>query len=258
MRPIMISIFGFDIKAYGLFIAIAFIVGMKLAAHFAKEDGGDPEIVYDLTLYILVSALIGARLLEVLVNYKDYFAHPGEIFKIWNGGLTFYGGLIAVIIVSYIYVKKKKIDFYSYADYMAPSMAFGYMFGRIGCFFAGCCYGEPAAAGDLCVTFNHPMSFAPRGVCLYPTQAYGALSALIIGIILLIVRKRRAFKGQLFLLFFMLYAPARFMIEFIRDDARGLYFNNSLSTSQIIGIPFFFGTLVLYYILNKKSRNSST
>jgi phosphatidylglycerol:prolipoprotein diacylglycerol transferase len=252
----MFSIFGLDIKSYGLFIAIGFLVGIKLIVYFTEKDGGDPELIYDLALYVLISAIIGARLLEVLVNYKEYFAHPKEIFAIWNGGLTYYGGLIAALLASVIYVKKKKMDFFRYADYVGPSLAIGYMFGRIGCFFAGCCYGKPAVSGHLCVTFTNPISFAPKGVCLYPTQLYGALSALIIAVILLIVRRRRSFKGQIFMLFFILYAPARFMIEFIRNDARGIYFHNHLSTSQLIGIPFFIGSLVFYFYLKKKNRLS--
>lgn len=254
MQPVLFSIFGLEIKAYGFFIAIAFLAGIQLAAYFIKKDGEDPEPLYDLSLYLLISAILGARLLEVIVNYKDYIDSPLDMFKIWNGGLTFYGGLIATVIVGKIYVKKHKLDFFKYGDYIAPSMAFGYMFGRTGCFFAGCCYGKAAAVGHFCQTFTHAESFAPKNVCLYPTQLYGALSALFIGIILLIMRKHHSFKGQLFLLFFILYAPARFAIEFLRNDTRGLYFNNLLSTSQLIGIPFFIGALIYYFHLRKKNK----
>jgi phosphatidylglycerol:prolipoprotein diacylglycerol transferase len=254
MQPILFSIFGLDIKAYGFFIALGFLIGINLAAHFAKKENENPEIVYDISIYMLLAGIIGARLLEVLVNYEDYISHPLEIFAIWRGGLTFYGGLIAALIVSVIYVKKKKIDYFRYADIVAPSLALGYMFGRIGCFFAGCCYGKPALHDHFCVTFTNPQSFAPQGVCLYPTQLYEILSAFIILIVLLVMRKYKSFKGQLFALFFILYAPTRFMVEFIRDDARGLYFNNLLSTSQLIGIPFFIGALMLYFYLKKKNK----
>jgi phosphatidylglycerol:prolipoprotein diacylglycerol transferase len=250
----MFSIFGLDIKSYGLFIAIAFLAGIKLIAYFIKKDGRDPEYHYDLSLYILVSAVIGARLLEVLVNYEEYFADPKQIFAIWNGGLTFYGGLIAAVIVSCFYLKKKKIDILEHADYVGPVLPLGYMFGRLGCLFAGCCYGKPAIGAHFCMTFTNPLSFAPKDVCLYPTQLYGAISGLVIFIILLIMRKYHTFRGQLLLLFFLLYAPARFTIEFIRDDNRGLYFNNHLSTSQLIGIPFFIAALILYFYLRKKKR----
>ncbi len=251
MHPILFTVFGLEIKAYGFFIAIGFLVGINLAAYFAKKEGIDPEKVYDLSLYILISAILGARILEVLINHEYYFSHPKEIIAIWNGGLTFYGGLIAALAVCLVYLRKQKNGFWQFADIMAPSLAIGYMFGRIGCFFAGCCYGKPVAAGSLCLTFTNPQSFAPKGVCLYPTQLYGALAALIIFIILLIMRRYHSFRGQLMLGFILLYAPARFFIEFFRNDSRGVYFGNTISTSQLIGIPFFIGALILYFYFRK-------
>ncbi len=255
MRPILFEIFGLEIKAYGFFIALGFLFAIRLAVHFAKKEDADPELVYDLSLYLLLAGVLGARFLEVVVNYKDYIQRPLDIFAIWKGGLTYYGGLIAAVFVSIYYMKKKKMDFFLYADICAPSLALGLMFGRIGCFFAGCCYGRVAPPGSLCVTFTHPLTFAsPRGVCLYPTQLYEAGAAFLIFLVLLLIKKYKTFKGQPFILFFLLYAPVRIGLEFLRNDVRGEYFNGMISTSQLIGIPLIIVGLAYYFYLRKKNR----
>ena len=141
MHPILLE-FGFiKIFTYGLLVATGFFVAILLASHQAKKEGLDPQKIIDLCFYILVSSLLGARLLYVIVEYQYFVAHPLEILKLWKGGLVYYGGLIFGMIVAVLYLKKKEMPLWQVADILAPSIAIGQAIGRWGCFFAGCCYG---------------------------------------------------------------------------------------------------------------------
>src|SRR5205814_1197736 len=142
----------FKLHTYGLMIAIAFLVGMQLAVREARrvdlsEARDFEQFVLDLCFWILVVAMIGARLLFIIVNWgKEYSSDPLKIFRIWEGGLVFYGGLIASILFSVSYSHRKKRDFFQVADMLIPSVALGHFFGRIGCFAAGCCWGKTVSS----------------------------------------------------------------------------------------------------------------
>src|SRR3989339_541590 len=174
MFPVLLKIGPISIFTYGFFIAVGFLAGIFLATKEAKRLGEDYEKIMDLCFYILVAAILGSRLFYVATSPEMFLKNPVEILKIWNGGLVFYGGFIAALVTGVIYLKVKNIPVWKTADIMAPSIALAHFFGRIGCFFAGCCYGKYC---DLpwAVTFNHPDSLAPTGIPLHPTQLYEAL-----------------------------------------------------------------------------------
>ncbi len=235
MYPILLKLGKINIYTYGFFIALGFFAGIFLAKKEAKRVGENPEMIMDLSFYILLSAIIGSRLLYVMTDPGFFFSNPIEIFKIWNGGLVFYGGFIAALIVSIFYLKKRKIPIWKTADIFAPSLAIGHFFGRIGCFSAGCCYGK---ASDLpwAVTFTDPNTLAkPIGVPLHPTQLYSALNNLIIFGILWFFRTRKRVDGQLFWLYVFIYGITRSLIEIFRGDFRGGIIFGIFSISQAIG-----------------------
>lgn len=246
------------IRLYGLMIGVGFVIGVYLAARQSKKEGVNPDRVVDLGVYMLLTALVGSRLLFVLTNLQHFASNPFEAFAIWKGGLVFYGGVLAAIPVGIWYVKRHRLPVWKTADIMAPSISLGHAFGRLGCFFAGCCYGAPCS-GAVCVTFHDPHSQAPLGVPLYPTQLMEASGEFLIFATLLLVRRSKAFDGQLFWLYALLYATLRFIIEFFRGDAvRGLYFGNAVSTSQIIAIGMFILSVLMMWRLRTENRKIGT
>lgn len=238
MYPVLIKIGSFAIYTYGLFVALGFISGVTIAKKEAERLGRDPGPVSDLCFYILLSSIVGARLFFVAVNPEMFIPTPLEIFKIWNGGLVFYGGFIAALIVTFVYLKKKKLPLWETTDILAPGLAAGHVLGRIGCFFAGCCFGKECHL-PWAVTFSHPLSLAPLGIPLHPSQLYEVANNLIVFGVLWWFRKRKAYDGQVFWTYLSMYGVTRAFLEIFRGDPRGLFFNGYLSVSQIIGLSLF-------------------
>lgn len=248
MCPILFEIGPLTIHTYGVFLAIGFIVGLIFAINQAKKQGIPKENILDLGFYILISAVVGSRLLFVIKEYKYYLKNPLDIIKFWEGGLVFYGGLLLAIIVVIFYTKKNALPLWKLADIIAPSLAIGYAIGRLGCFSAGCCYGKPTEL-PWGVIFTDPHSLAIIGIPIHPTQLYGALASFGIFIFLILYRRHKKFEGELFWLFLLLYSTARFIIEFFRgDEARDLIYR-SFSLAQAISIAVFLvaiGFIIIY------------
>jgi phosphatidylglycerol:prolipoprotein diacylglycerol transferase len=252
MFPVLLKVGPVSIFTYGFFIAVGFLAGIYLAVREARRLGEEPEIIMDLCFYILVAAIIGSRLFYVATNPGMFLDDPVEILKIWNGGLVFYGGFIAALVTGIIYLKIKNIPVWKTADIMAPSISLAHFFGRIGCFFAGCCYGKYC---DLpwAVTFSNPDSLAPQGLPLHPTQLYSALNNLAIFLILFFFRKRKKYDGQLFWLYVLMYGITRLFIEIFRADFRGEFFYGIFSVSQVVGVIMAVVSLIMLSILRRRA-----
>ncbi|MBF0226940.1 MAG: prolipoprotein diacylglyceryl transferase [Desulfobacterales bacterium] len=258
MYPTIFKFGKFALHTYGLCIAIAFLTGIMLAKREASRLGEDPEKIMDLSFYILLSAIIGSRIFYVLTNLRFFLYNPIDIFKIWEGGLVFYGGFIGAVIVSAIYLKYYHIPFWKTADIFSPSLAIGHAIGRIGCFFAGCCYGKECAL-PWAITFHNADSLAPQDISLHPTQLYSSLNNLIIFLILISVKKYKKFDGQIFLVYLFLYGIGRSTVEFFRNDFRGGKVFGVLSISQAIGLSLSLIailTIVIHFTYLKKNNDS--
>src|SRR5262245_2813760 len=159
----------------------------------ARTRGLDPNRALDLGIAIIVSALIGAKLLLVLVEFDHYRQNPAEILSILRAGGVFYGGLIAAVAVAFWYMRRHRMPLWTTCDVFAPGIALGHAVGRLGCFFAGCCYGKPTEL-PWAITFSDPFAAAnvgtPLGVHLHPTQLYEASAELLILFALLLTEKR--------------------------------------------------------------------
>ncbi len=253
MHPILFE-FGFvKIFTYGLLVATGFFVGIYLAGRQGKEEGLDPQKILDLSFYILIAALLGGRVLYIIVEYRYFSENPLEILKFWKGGLVFYGGLIGAFGVAFYFVVRHKLPVWKVGDIFAPSLAIGQAIGRWGCYFAGCCYGVRT---DLPwgITFTDPKSLAPLNVALHPTQIYLSINALVIFGILIWLRKRKSFDGQIFWTYGILYSIGRFIIEFYRGDDRGFAVPELISTSQFIGIFVLCFSIFMFYRLRLKGE----
>ena len=250
MHPILFKIGPITIYTYGVLIATAFFLGLALAVRQARMEGEDLQKIMDLGFYILLSAVVGSRLLYIAVEFREYLSNPLRIFKVWEGGLVFYGGFIIAMAVVIIYIKKNEMSLWKVGDILAPSVAIGQGVGRLGCFFAGCCYGRETDV-PWAVIFKNPNTLAPMDVHLHPTQLYDSANGFIIFAALLILRKFKKFDGQLFWTYTLLYAVGRFIVEIFRGDERG-FVTASLSTSQFIAIPLFAVSIVMLIKLKRQ------
>lgn len=224
--------------SYGALLAIAFIAGTRLAVSRARKRGIAPEAVYDLVFYIIASSIAGARLLFVALNAEYYLRNPLNVLKIWEGGLVLYGGVLSAFVVSILYLKKKQLPVWSFADIVAPSLALGFALGRIGCFLNGCCYGIvsesfgvrfPARQCPPAYYQQTAQGLIPPGSAhslpVLPTQLYESAACLFILLVLLRTERAGAhFNGFLFWLFILLYSTARFLIEALRFYEPHFYF----------------------------------
>jgi phosphatidylglycerol:prolipoprotein diacylglycerol transferase len=235
MHPVLFRIGPLVVHTYGVFVAMAFLSALGLALREARMVGEDGNQVLDLCFYMLLAAIVGSRILYVLVDWPTFRQDPVEIIRIWHGGLVFYGGFIAAFVTALWFMRKRGLALWKTSDILAPPIAFGQFVGRIGCFFAGCCYGR-ACSLPWAVTFTHPESLAPKGIPLHPTQLYSSLNGLFMFVVLIGLRRVKAFEGQVFWAYVLLYGVTRSIIEFFRGDDRGVLIGGMVSTSQFIGV----------------------
>jgi phosphatidylglycerol:prolipoprotein diacylglycerol transferase len=249
--------FQLFLPTYGALLAIGFLLALKFAAARGKKQGIETSLTLDLGLYILISALLGAKLLLLIVDWDHYRQDPVSLLR--SGGV-FYGGLVAAVITSLWFFRKHNLSAWQMTDIMAPSVALGHAIGRLGCFSAGCCYGKPTSV-SWGITFSNPYSRqiagVPLGVSLHPTQLYEAGAEILIFLILLFLTKRKRFDGQIFWTYVALYAVARFIIEFFRGDNRGFVFEGALSTSQFIGILMLGAAITSLAVLHRQARRKA-
>ncbi len=238
MYPRLFELGPITVYTYGVLLAAAYLLGLKLAMVRAKNRGLDANRVLDLGIYIIISALIGAKLLLLVTDFRAYTSDPRELLTLARSGGVFYGGLILAVAVALVYIRRVGLPLWTTCDVFAPGIALGHIVGRFGCLFAGCCFGK-ATTMPWGITFSDPFAATnvgtPLGMPLHPTQLYEAGAELLILMALLLTeRKGRVFAGRTFWFYMLLYAISRFIIEIFRGDERGAV--GMFSTSQFISI----------------------
>jgi len=260
MNPIFLTVGPITIHTYGLFFALGILAATFLAEYLHRRDGGTPGAVTDIAFLVAIGALMGARTLFILVNLEYFLKNPLEIPQIWNGGLVFYGGLIGGSLTFIVIARLRKLNLWRLADTVAPGLALGHALGRIGCFYAGTCYGKPT---DLpwAVTFNDPRSLATGvlGTPVHPTQLYSSFGLLVLMVVLLGIRSRARFPGQVIASYGILYGILRFGMEFLRGDPRGSVslMGATLSTSQVVSLVLVPLSLAAYVILSRRAGDQA-
>ena len=241
MRPVLFQLGALPIRSYGLLIAVAFMVGIWIARRRAANSRYDPDIVIDLSVIVILVSIIGARLAYVFVRW-DYYQHDLlGVFRLWEGGLALYGGIVAGTLAGLWFFRRRSIDMWAGADLMVPSLAMGVAIGRIGCFLNGCCYGK-VCDHPWGVVFSESSIAGMRypGVHLHPTQLYESLLALVVFFVLLAVDRRKPFQGFLLWLFVMLLSIYRFFIDPIRQyDTESIAFQGgpiAFTNNQVFGV----------------------
>lgn len=245
--PNNIDIGAVHIHVYGIMVALGLCAAVVVSAYRAKKNRLSEDTIYTILWLSLIGAFIGTRVLFYLTVIPDILENPSILWNFSNGYVV-YGGVIGGVLANVIYFKIKKKEFLPYFDLVMPQVALGQAIGRIGCFFAGCCYGRET---DLPIGFTyHTSDFAPTGVALIPIQLISCVGDLLIFFVLLLYAKRKEAKGTVGALYLMLYSAGRFFVEFLRgDEERG---NIGLfSVSQVIAIVVFFVGLLLYVVFAK-------
>jgi len=258
MYPVLLRFGPLTIHTYGFLLAIGFLIGMGVALMQAKKEGIPSDKILDLGFYILLAAIIGSRLFFILINLGHYIQNPLDVFKIWEGGLVFYGGVILAVPTVIWYVKKNSLDIWNTADIFSPSIAVGHAFGRLGCFAAGCCYGKTAESLPWGVIFTDPECLAPTNILLHPTQLYESAGEFINFLLLIAIRKNKAFNGQIFMTYLLLYSVLRFIIEIFRGDAARGFLIPGISVSQGISILMFLVGATGLIVLKRKGQNNQS
>ncbi len=269
MHPILFYVTqNFYIGTYGVLVGIGVLLGVILAVRHARKTHFKQDVIMDLIFFCILGGIVGARLLYIIVYFPAFLESPFKILFA-RQGFVFLGAIGGAVAVGMIYIRRHQLAFWQVADVVAPSIPLAHFFGRLGCFFAGCCYGKPVGPGLRFLGVRFPAVFDKSGeyvgsgafvdhwsaglldpgamhsLPVYPTQLFEGGANLLIFVILLLVTRRKHFDGQLLLLYLLLYSGVRFLIEFFRGDPdRGIWFN-ALSTSQILSV-FIIG-LALYF-----------
>lgn len=254
MHPILFEIGGFTVYSYGVLLAAAYLLGLQFALMRARARGLDPQRIMDLGIWIIVSALVGAKLLLLAVDFRQYSGSLHDLLGLARSAGVFYGGLIAGVVVALWYLRRHTLPLWTTTDVFAPGIALGHVVGRLGCLMAGCCYGVETHV-PWAVTFTDPFANAnagtPLNVPLHPTQLYEAGAELLILVFLLATEKRgRPFAGRTFWTYMLLYGISRFVVEIYRGDPRGVVFG-TLSTSQFISVLLVPLSLIMLAILSR-------
>ncbi|MDY0359819.1 MAG: prolipoprotein diacylglyceryl transferase [Desulforegulaceae bacterium] len=252
MHPVFFEYKSFVIHTYGVMAAIGFLAAIIVSGFLAKKENIKKDDISDLAVYVILSAVIGARLFYFFVEPKFFLENPLEIFKIWKGGLVFYGGFIFGLAGAVFFIKKRNLPLGKTADIIAPALALGHGIGRIGCFFAGCCYGKPTSL-PIGIVFKNPDALAPLNISLHPVQLYSVISNLFIFGVLMFFFTKKKKDGDVFLLYLFLYGILRMIIEYFRGDNRGDFIFNILSVSQFIGLLAVLSAVFIYVFKNRKN-----
>lgn len=255
MHPILFEAAGLTIYSYGVLLAAAYLLGLQFALMRARSRGLHSQQVMDLGIWIIISALVGAKLLLLIVDFDQFTGNPRDLLGLARSGGVFYGGLIAAVVVALLYLRRHHMPLWTTTDVFAPGIALGHVIGRLGCLLAGCCFGKPTSV-PWAITFRDPAAMAnvgtPLGVPLHPTQLYEAgAEALILVFLLLFERRGRPFPGRTFWSYLLLYGVSRFVIEFYRGDTRGMVFD-MLSTSQFVSVLLVPLSIVMLVLLSRR------
>jgi len=241
------------IRWYGVMMALAFLAGLWTATRRARRADISGEIIADVTMWLMGGSIIGARFVYVTTYWKQEFAGGpfAEVFMIQHGGLVYYGGLIGATLAGVGYLAWKRLPVWKIADILAPSIALGSVFGRIGCLLNGCCFGR---ACGLPWAIHFPADHETRGVGVHPTEIYDALLNLILYLALAWLFRRKKFDGQILAQYFIGYAICRTTVEFFRGDYPADHIHAGIFTSaQLVSAPILLAGLALFCWRRKSS-----
>lgn len=252
MHPILFSINGFEVRAWGLLVSLGIFAGLWLAIRLAKNSEFSAEMLQEYLLYGTIVGFIGARLWEVVFSWQQYADSPIHALMFWDGGLSIQGAVVANALLARWYFTRKGLSFWRFADIGAPALILGQAIGRIGCFFNGDAYGKPTDAWyGVIYRPGTPAHNTWGATPLVPAELMEAGLDMVILTVLLQIFFRKKFDGQVALSYFVLYSLARFGLEFFRTDSLMI---GSLKAAQITAL-LTAAVAAGLWMLRKKSSN---
>jgi len=255
VHPIAFELGRLSIHWYGIMVALAFLAGLWTASRRGLREGVAAEKIIDLGPWLIIGAIVGARTLYVTSYWREQFAGKPlrEIFMVHHGGLVYYGGLIGTCQVYTIYARRKKLPFWKGADILAPSIALGYVFGRIGCLMNGCCYGRTCS---LPWAIHFPVGNPSYPNAVHPTQIYESLLSLGLYAALAWLYRHKKFDGQVFGTYLVSYAVLRSFVEMFRGDYPQYYLGGWVTPAQLVSVGILAAGLILLFVLPRPARTS--
>jgi phosphatidylglycerol---prolipoprotein diacylglyceryl transferase len=250
VHPIAFHLGALTVHWYGVMVALGFLAGLWTAGRRAMHVGMAAEKIIDLGPWLIVGAILGARTLYVISYWHESFeGRPiEEVFMVWKGGLVYYGGLVGSSLACIIYCRSKKLPLWRVADIMAPSIALGYVFGRIGCLLNGCCYGR-ACSLPWAIRFPEGNPLNSPTYPVHPTEVYESLLNLGLYVALAWMFRRKKFDGQVFAVYLVCYALLRSFVEMFRGDYPQHYLGGWATPAHLVSIAILVAGLVLLRLL---------
>lgn len=256
MHPVLFKFGWFSVYSFGFLLAVSFLLAIYLSSRRASRFGVDPQNILDLAVYVILAGVLGSRLLYVVFHLNEY-DNLLDIFALWQGGATLYGGLLLAIFAVWAFSKKRGIDYLLLADIIAPSLALGIMLTRVGCFLSGCCYGKPTTLpwgvvfpeGSAAGAYSRQLA-AELGVDvvhLHPAQLYASGFGLITFLILMLGEKKFVKRGSTFGSLLILYGIFRFTLDFFRYYEQNMRMIFDLTLNQLVSIGLIsFGLFLVF------------
>ncbi len=235
MHPILFHLGTLEVRSYGVMIVLGFVLAVWWAMRVAPRYGIDAEQILDFVLLTALGGIVGARLVYVALDWREFLSQPVHVLYFWEGGLSFHGAVIGGGLAVAFLARRKGIPFLHLADVLAPSVALAYSVGRIGCFLGGCCYGVPTDLPWAC-SFQDPFNPHLHTPPSHPTQIYASLSNLLIFALLTRMQRPPHPTGKVFWAYLVLYGVYRFVVEFWRIGATSTVLALGLSDAQWVSI----------------------
>jgi phosphatidylglycerol:prolipoprotein diacylglycerol transferase len=259
VHPIILQFGRLTVTSYGVMVALAFLAGLWTASRRSPRSGISGEKVLDLGPWLIIGAILGSRALYVVSYWQEDFAGKPLVtmLMVWRGGLVYYGGLIGASLACVLYARLKQVPLWKFADVLAPSVALGCVFGRLGCLLNGCCYGSKCHL-PWAITFPATSVTAPPGVPLHPTQIYDSLLNLVLYMFLAWLYRRKKFDGQIFATYLVGYAIFRSIVEVFRGDYAQHYLGGWATPAQLVSIGILGAGLALLYVLSRFEAKQKT
>jgi len=253
VHPIAFNLGPLPVYSYGVMMAVAFLAGLWAAGRRAPLGGITGEKIVDLGPWLIAGAILGARIFYVVSYWREQFADKplSEIVMLRHGGLVYYGGLIGASLACLIYVRVQKLALWKVADILAPSIALGYVFGRIGCLLNGCCYGR---ACSMPWAIHFPLDHETAGQPVHPTEIYDSLLNLGMYLGLAWLYRRKRFDGQVFATYLVGYAITRSFVECFRGDYTRAHLHAGLTPAQLVSIAIIAAGLALFALLSRSQK----
>ncbi|MDQ0215944.1 phosphatidylglycerol:prolipoprotein diacylglycerol transferase [Oikeobacillus pervagus] len=258
LNPIALELGPIQVHWYGIIIGVGIALGLYLAMRESERLGWNKDIFADLIIWAIPAAIVCARIYYVLFEWEYYSQHPGDIIKIWRGGIAIHGALIGSVASAFVFSKVRNISFWKLADIAAPSIILGQAIGRWGNFM-----NQEAHGDEVSRTFLENLHLPDfiinqmyiEGTYYHPTFLYESIWNVIGFVILLSLRRTSIRQGEIFLSYLIWYSIGRFFIEGLRTDS--LMLSEYLRMAQVISIVLLFIAIILWIVRRKTGMASS-